>query len=164
MVKAPAVKAPDLERAARLRNARARAGHDGPAAAARALGISAPTYHAHENGSRGISATAGQLYARRFRVSFEWLMLGKDSAADKSKPASGHYSLLHGLVQYPQDVPLVMPERPGATPTAIVRRLLSRTADTITLRQFSPDIETSISTAKVQRISKILTTADLAGV
>lgn len=45
--------------------------------AAEALGIPYPTYAGHENGSSGFRADKGELYARRFKVSFEWLMRGR---------------------------------------------------------------------------------------
>lgn len=52
----------------RLRIARENAGFTISADAPRALGVSYPTYAAHENGSRGIPGCALTLYARRFRV------------------------------------------------------------------------------------------------
>jgi phage repressor protein C with HTH and peptisase S24 domain len=47
-----------------------------PEEAAVALGIPAPTYRAHENGSRGLSRNA-ERYARFFGVSLEWLLTGR---------------------------------------------------------------------------------------
>ena len=67
---------PDERMAARLREARELAGYPGPTEAARALGIKPPTYLGHENGSRGFVAQV-QFYARRYRVSLEWLLSGK---------------------------------------------------------------------------------------
>lgn len=61
--------------AARLRAARLHAGFSSAEEAAASLGIKYPTYAAHENGSRGIGR-AQELYARRFKVSLDWLKRG----------------------------------------------------------------------------------------
>lgn len=61
----------------RLREARADAGFERASEAARSLGVPEQTYLAHENGSRGITAKAGEHYANRFKVEFTWLMTNK---------------------------------------------------------------------------------------
>lgn len=61
----------------RLALARRQAGFETAADAARALGISYPTYAGHENGSSGFKNEAGDQYARKFKVRFEWLMIGR---------------------------------------------------------------------------------------
>lgn len=63
--------------AERLVKARQHANFDNAADAATALGVPYPTYAGHENGNSGFRARSGELYARRFRVSFDWLMTGK---------------------------------------------------------------------------------------
>lgn len=63
----------------RLTAARIHAKFDTAQAAADALGVKYPTYAGHENGSSGFRAPTGELYARRFKVSFEWLMNGRGS-------------------------------------------------------------------------------------
>lgn len=60
----------------RLTLARKAAGFTSAADAARALGISYPTYAAHENASRGFHSVVAQ-YARRFSVSADWLLTGR---------------------------------------------------------------------------------------
>lgn len=60
----------------RLAIARERAGYPAASDAAAAMGIPTPTYHAHENGSRGF-ARAAPRYAAFFRVSLDWLLSGK---------------------------------------------------------------------------------------
>jgi transcriptional regulator with XRE-family HTH domain len=71
----------------RLRQARERAGFETASDAARALGLSESTYLGHENGSRGFKAKA-EKYARRFGVSLEWLLTGKQiRAAGRSDEA-----------------------------------------------------------------------------
>jgi hypothetical protein len=60
----------------RLAVARAAAGFKTAADAAEALGVKYPTYAGHENGSSGFRKDAGEKYARKFKVRFEWLMLG----------------------------------------------------------------------------------------
>ena len=62
-------------RAARLA-ARFKTGGD----AAAALGITPPTYYAHENGNRKVSSDRVVAYAQIFGVSVEWLLLGKGVA------------------------------------------------------------------------------------
>lgn len=68
--------AADDERAARLRQARERAGYDSATDAARAFGWTVPTYLAHENASRGIPYERATKYARAFRVNAAWLITG----------------------------------------------------------------------------------------
>jgi hypothetical protein len=61
----------------RLIKAREHAQFESAAEAASALGIAYSTYAGHENDSSGFRAKSGELYARRFRVNFDWLMTGK---------------------------------------------------------------------------------------
>ncbi len=80
----------------RLQTARRHAGFDSAADAAAALGVPYPTYAGHENGSSGFRSEKGELYARRFKVRFEWLMRGRgpmvETAADNqsSVPVMGY--------------------------------------------------------------------------
>lgn len=60
----------------RLQKARKEAGYEDATAAADAMGVSPPTYLAHENGSRGLTRAA-QRYADFYHVSLEWLLTGK---------------------------------------------------------------------------------------
>ena len=57
----------------RLRTARKRL-FDTAAEAADALGVPYGTYAGHENGSSGFRNDKGEMYARRFKVRFDWLM------------------------------------------------------------------------------------------
>lgn len=66
----------------RLTLARKRAGFETARAAAEALGIPYGTYAGHENGSSGFRADKGELYARRFKVRFAWLMRESGPMAD----------------------------------------------------------------------------------
>lgn len=61
----------------RLALARKEAGYDTATDAAAALGVNYATYAGHENGSSGFKYETGAKYARRFKVRFEWLMLGQ---------------------------------------------------------------------------------------
>lgn len=63
-------------RAQRLREARMRANFKTAPAAARANGWVKETYKAHESGRNGFNAVTGKDYARKFGVSFPWLMHG----------------------------------------------------------------------------------------
>ena len=70
----------------RLKAARKAAGFSSAKNATIALGISYPTYVAHENGNRGISRYALELYASRFNVTTDWLLSGrKDAAGNRYK-------------------------------------------------------------------------------
>lgn len=57
----------------RLKWAREQAGFETAAAAAEAMGVPKPTYHAHENGTRGFTNLSARKYARRFGVRTPWL-------------------------------------------------------------------------------------------
>lgn len=64
----------------RLRAARIAAGYvdrDGVRKAAEAMRVPYATYAGHENGSRGITASAGRRYANFYKISAEWLLYGK---------------------------------------------------------------------------------------
>ena len=61
----------------RLTIARERAGYRTAVEAARALGVGESTYHAHENGNSGIRAAVAEKYARKFKVSLDWLLTGR---------------------------------------------------------------------------------------
>ena len=63
---------------------------------ARTAGVSEVTYRAHENGTRGLTSTVAQLYAKTLGVDFLWLLLGRGeippgvpygSAAGRGEPA-----------------------------------------------------------------------------
>ncbi|MBB4063648.1 XRE family transcriptional regulator [Gellertiella hungarica] len=73
--------AESVEIGKRLKAARERAGFKTARAAAESLGVTYSTYAQHENGTRGITREA-ELYARRFKVSLDWLLRGKGSDAD----------------------------------------------------------------------------------
>lgn len=66
----------------RLTLAREQAGYKSAREAADALGVPYGTYAGHENGASGFRADKGELYARRFKVRFEWLMRGTGPMAD----------------------------------------------------------------------------------
>lgn len=61
----------------RLVISRERAGFDSAADAARALGVKLPTYYSHENGTGGLRASVAERYARKFKVSLDWLLTGR---------------------------------------------------------------------------------------
>lgn len=65
------------EMAGRLAKARKHAGYETVADAARSLGVKYPTYASHENGSAGIRHPVAEKYARKYRVSLEWLLSGR---------------------------------------------------------------------------------------
>jgi transcriptional regulator with XRE-family HTH domain len=67
----------------RLKRAREAAGFTSAREAALAMDLSYDTYAQHESGIRGYPAKKAEIYARRFRVSPEWLLYGK---GDEPKP------------------------------------------------------------------------------
>lgn len=66
-----------MTKASRLRKAREAAGFDSASDAARALGVPEPTYIGHENGQRGFTSASAEHYARKFKVSLDWLITGR---------------------------------------------------------------------------------------
>jgi hypothetical protein len=67
-----------LDRAARLRLARASAGFKGPAEAVERFRWNYQTYAGHENGNKGISRPGvAARYAKAFNVSESWLLTGE---------------------------------------------------------------------------------------
>jgi SOS-response transcriptional repressor LexA len=61
----------------RLIIARKKAGFETAADAARALGVKPSTYFSHENGSVGLRSVVASKYARKFKVSTDWLLDGR---------------------------------------------------------------------------------------
>lgn len=72
----------------RLREARERAGYQSTAEAARALGMRASTYAAHENGQNKFKADKAAEYGRKFGVKPAWLLMGDLSDAPDQSQAS----------------------------------------------------------------------------
>ena len=85
----------------RLAEARRQAGYESVRDAATALGVPYPTYAGHENGASGFRADKGELYARRFKVRFEWLMRGAGPMVDL---ASKYRELLVTFDSLPADL------------------------------------------------------------
>lgn len=98
----------------RLIEARRDAGYEKATDAARALGISPPTYLGHENGSRGFQREAPR-YAQFFGVSLEWLITGKGTKTASAEPKE----IRAGLVSDLSGIDFSMPQRsiiPATTP------------------------------------------------
>ena len=90
----------------RLTIARKHAGFASAAEAATALGVPYPTYAGHENGSSGFRAKSGELYARRFRVSFDWLMNGKghmQAQGERQVRLAGYVGAAQEIYQFDED-------------------------------------------------------------
>lgn len=92
------------ERAARLRDARKRAGFEDATTAARRFGWKIPTYLAHENGSRGFKLDKARIYAKRFKVNLEWLLTGEGKPSSNGRAPLGGY-VGTGAVIYPVNDP-----------------------------------------------------------
>lgn len=61
----------------RLVKAREMARFETPGEAAASLGMAYSTYAAHENGTTGFKLDNAIQYARKFKVSLDWLLTGK---------------------------------------------------------------------------------------
>lgn len=61
----------------RLKWARQKAGYASAAGAARAIGVSVPSYNHHENGTRGFKQDRAARYAKFFKVDLSWLLTGQ---------------------------------------------------------------------------------------
>lgn len=71
----------------RLRQSREANGYRHAVRAAEAMGVPAPTYVHHENGTRGIKQKRAKQYASFFRVPLPWLLLG--AASGSADPFDG---------------------------------------------------------------------------
>jgi hypothetical protein len=71
----------------RLKQARIAAGFASAVDAADALSIPRSTYIGHENGHRGFPAARVPQYAKKFKVSEEWLLYGKGAKAPEPSEA-----------------------------------------------------------------------------
>ena len=109
---------------ARLRAARLAAGFKTAGDAARALGITPPTYYAHENGTRGVNGPVLVAYARAFSVSLAWLLAGEGEQVEGTGPAPNTSATTQASIA--QDnapkggpAPLLSPSgSPGAVPVS----------------------------------------------
>lgn len=71
----------DQEAAKRLKAAR-EAHFESAKSAAEAMGVAVPSYIQHESGVRGFKRGSAEKYARRFRTTPEWLLLGRGKAPE----------------------------------------------------------------------------------
>lgn len=77
----------------RLKAARAAAGFENAADAARRFGWKQSTYFGHENGSRGFKPDTASEYARAFKVTQEWLLFGRGGTPEVL-PAEQHHDMV----------------------------------------------------------------------
>lgn len=69
----------------RLEEARIKAGYNTVTEAAEALSVKYPTYAGHENGTTGLRLEPAIKYARKFKVSLDWLVTGKGRGPEIGK-------------------------------------------------------------------------------
>lgn len=107
----------------RLRQAREAAGFDNAREAAAALGLTYSTYAGHENGSRGPRREQLLQYARKFKVSTDWLLTGKGPPpiGPRQVPVMGYVGAgavahFYGEAQGPFDM---VPAPDDATPETV---------------------------------------------
>lgn len=131
----------------RLTVARKRAGFETAAEAAAALGVPYPTYAGHENGSSGFRADKGELYARRFKVNFEWLMRGKG-------PAPGDEDANAKTVSSAEDIRELLQKIDGLKPENITVLLAMiegfRRANSVSPPQAPPGAQSEPGTSRRQ--------------
>lgn len=65
----------------RLRQSRIASGYRSASSAANAFGWKVSTYIAHENGQNEYDTKTAEIYAKAFKTTPEWLLLGKESPA-----------------------------------------------------------------------------------
>jgi phage repressor protein C with HTH and peptisase S24 domain len=106
-------------RGARLQEAREDFPFHHASEAARWLGVKEPTYLAHENGSRGFTAKAGEKYATRFKVDYAWLMTGKGT----KKPATVGAPKLESTSRIHTPTVRVVPNLRALDPTLDLREV-----------------------------------------
>jgi DNA-binding XRE family transcriptional regulator len=88
------------EIASRLKQARMAAQFKRAAEAAESLGVPYQTYAAHENGNRMFDVEGAIQYARRFRVSLDWLLTGSGrgpGGQQSEAPITGDVGILSVL-------------------------------------------------------------------
>lgn len=104
----------------RLRQARERAGFTSAQEAASRFGWNVTTYRHHENGTRNFPRPKAAMYARAFRVSPEWLLLGVGEGQKKPVPMVGYVGA--GSEVFPIDDGGALDEidpPPGVGPSAV---------------------------------------------
>lgn len=78
----------NLEAAERLKAARIAANFTSAKSAAEAMDVPVASYVQHENGGRGFKKDSAEKYARRFRTTPEWLLLGRGKAPEPTTEPS----------------------------------------------------------------------------
>lgn len=63
----------------RLREARMASGYSSASSAAKAHGWRVSTYIAHENGQNDYNPERAEVYAKAFKTTAEWLLIGKEA-------------------------------------------------------------------------------------
>lgn len=89
------------EKSDRLRLAREQAGFTTAAEAAERFGWTVTTYRHHENGTRNFPDATAMEYAKKFKVTPEWLILGADADRPRQVPIVGYVGA--GSEVYPFD-------------------------------------------------------------
>lgn len=87
------------DRYQRLQTARIYAGFSKPTDAARYFGWNENTYRSHDNGARGLTAEAAEIYAKAYGVRAEWLLYGRGTMTNGDDSLSDRLARVLGDVQ-----------------------------------------------------------------
>lgn len=110
-----------MEMSERLKRAREAAGFSSAAEASAALGISKFTYAQHENGTRGFKRDSADRYARKFKVSVEWLLYGRGAGIGPDPLPSAE--VLQQMVQEAIDAEVTVETRLADLPRVLASSL-----------------------------------------
>lgn len=109
--------------ASRLKLARERAGYAKASDAAEAMGVPRQTYYAHENGNRVPKHPDIEKYARRYKVSAEWLLTGKKHGVSEASISKAVEFLFKAIP--PADLALMQPDDVAKITLTIARAVES---------------------------------------
>jgi SOS-response transcriptional repressor LexA len=110
--------------AARLRDARKRAGYRSATQAAKALGVVVTTYRTHENGDRALLPDAASHYGKSFSVSPAWLLYGMTAPESERRiPVVGSVGVGAEVKMQANETDTI-PAPPGLTGEANALRVL----------------------------------------
>lgn len=88
-----------IEQGGRLKELYLRAGHQTATAAAQSIEVPVPTFLAHVSGGRSISQISAAVYAKSFRSTIAWILLGESTETGGTPRGAGSESPVGSLVE-----------------------------------------------------------------